>query len=71
MMFQMDTLKKKAIIKFRASKFSKGYGNKSKGSGEYKFHGLVDFDFGRSRSLEDPFLSIWFASISQCKYGWY
>ena len=50
--------------------------------GEQKFHELVAtrgpsmagttekrFDFGRSRSLEDAFLSVWFASIHHCKYG--
>ena len=28
-------------------------------------------DFGRSRLLENAFLSMWFASLHQCKYGWY
>ena len=29
------------------------------------------FDFGRSKSIENAFSNIWFASIHQCKYGWY
>ena len=54
------------------------------GFAKQKFHGLVAtrgpsmagadekrFDFGRSRSLEDAFLSVWFASIHHCKYGQY
>ena len=28
------------------------------------------FDFGKPRSLENAFLSVWFASIYLCKYGW-
>ena len=28
-------------------------------------------DFGKSSSWENAFLSVWFASIHLCKYGWY
>ena len=74
---------KKALTS-RASEFFQSYGNKGKGSGEQKFYCLVAsrgstmvgtkeiiFDFGRSRSLENAFLNVWFASIHQFKYGWY
>ena len=29
------------------------------------------FDFEKSRSMENAFLSVWFAPIHQCKHGWY
>ena len=54
------------------------------GSGEQKLHGLVAtrgptmveakgkiFDFGRSRSLENTYLSVRFSFIHPGKYGWY
>ena len=37
-------------------------------------HSFADgrvFDFEKPRSLENAFLSVWFAPIHQCKYGWY
>ena len=34
-------------------------------------HWLLIFDLGKPRSLENVFLSVWFASIHQCEYGWY
>ena len=68
----------------RVSEFSKGYGNKSNGFEESKFHGLAAtecptivatevkiFDFGMCESHENAILSMWFSSIHQYKYGWY
>ena len=55
-----------------------------KGSGEQKLYGLVAnrgstmveterkiFDFGRSRSMENSFLSVMFASVLQWKHDSY